>query len=183
VVTENATDNVDVFRVSPNGRLSDIVVNGTPGTQPFAAVFAPNGALIVAGTSNTVSSYWVQWNQTLSSITSALPSDGMATCWDLVTPNGRIAYAINAGTSNIAGFSIARNGSLAPIAATIVGSNPAGSTNLDTSISADGRFVYTLNAGTGAVGIFSVQSDGTLLNTGQVDGLPASAGLNGLAAY
>src|SRR5262249_40034905 len=68
VVTENATDNVDVFRVLPNGTLSGIAINATPGVQPFAAVFAPNGALIVAGTSSTVSSYWVQWNQTLSTI-------------------------------------------------------------------------------------------------------------------
>jgi 6-phosphogluconolactonase len=183
VVTENATDNVDVFRVFPNGTLSAISVNATPGAQPFAAVFAPNGALIIAGTSSTVSSYWVQWNQTLTPITSALPSEGTATCWDLVTPNGRIAYAINAGTSNIAGYSVARNGSLAPIGATIVGSNPTGSANLDTAISIDGKYVYTLNAGTGSIGIFSVQHDGSLLNIGEVDGLSASAGLNGLAAY
>lgn len=183
VVTENATNNVDVFRVLPNGTLSDVVVNATPDAQPFAAVFAPNGALIVAGTSNTASSYWLQWNQTLSTITSALPTGGTAACWDLVTPNGRIVYVINAGTSNIAGFNLAHDGSLVPIGATIVGSNPTGSTNLDTAISADGKFVYTLNAGTGAIGIFSVQSDGSLLNSSQVEGLPASAGLNGLAAY
>ena len=183
VVTENATNNVDVYHVLPNGTLSDAVVNATPGAGPFAAVFAPNGALIVAGTSSTVSSYWVQWNQTLTTITNALPSDGTATCWDLVTPDGRIAYVINAGTSNIAGYTVAHNGSLAPIGATIVGINPDGSANLDTAISADGRFVYTLNAGTGAIGIFSVQNDGSLLSDGQVSGLPASAGLNGIAAF
>ncbi len=31
--------------------------------------------------------------------------------------------------------------------------------------------------------IFSFLSDGILLNDGQVEGLPASAGLNGLAAF
>jgi 6-phosphogluconolactonase len=183
VVTENATNNVDVFRVRPNGSLSEVVSNSIPGAAPFAAVFAPNGTLIVAGTANTVSSFEVQWDQTIRAITSSLPSDGQATCWDVVTPNGRVVYAINAGTSNLAGFNIAHDGSLTPIGATIVGSNPTGSTNLDTAISQDGRFVYTLNAGTGTIGIFSVQSDGTLLNDGQVEGLPASAGLNGLAAF
>jgi len=154
-----------------------------PGAAPFAAVFAPNGALIVAGTANTISSYWVQSNQTISAITSALPTDGQATCWDVVTPNGRIVYAINANTSNIAGFDIAHDGSLTPIDATLVGSNPTGSANLDTAISNNGKFVYTLNAATGSIGIFSLQSDGTLLNNGQAEGLPASAGLNGIAAF
>lgn len=183
VVTENATNNIDVFRVRPNGTLSEVVANSVPGALPFAALFAPNGALVVAGTANTVSSFNVQWNQTIQLIASALPSDGMATCWSVISPNGAVVYAINAGTSNIAGFDIAHNGSLTPIGSTIVGSNPTGSTNLDSGISADGRFVYTLNAGTGSVGIFAVQSDGSLTSAGQVDGLPASAGLNGLAAY
>jgi len=183
VVTENATNNIDVFRVLPNGSLSGVVSNSTPGAQPFAAVFTPNGSLIVAGTSNTISSFEVQWDQTIRTISPALPTDGQATCWDVVTPNGRVVYAVSAGTSNLAGFDIAHDGSLSPIGATIVGSNPTGSTNLDTAISQDGRFVYTLNASTGAIGIFSVQSDGTLLNDGQIEGLPASAGLNGLAAF
>ena len=183
VVTENAANNVDVFRVRPNGSLSEVVANSTPGAAPFAAVFAPNGTLIVAGTANTISSFDVHWDQTIHPITSALPTDGQATCWDVVTPNGRIVYAINANTSNIAGFDIARDGSLTPIGATLVGANPAGSANLDSAISQDGHFVYTLNAATGAIGIFSVQNDGTLLSDGQVGGLPASAGLNGLAAF
>lgn len=183
VVTENTTNNVDIFRVHPDGRLSDVVANSTPGAAPFAAVFAPNGALIVAGTANTISSFAVQPNQTISTITDALPTDGQATCWDVVAPNGRIVYAINANTSNLAGFNIARDGSLTPIGATIVGSNPTGSANLDTAVSDNGKFVYTLNAATGSIGIFSVQSDGTLLNDGDVSGLPASAGLNGIAAF
>jgi 6-phosphogluconolactonase len=182
-VVESSTNNVDLFRVFPNGTLSDLVANPTPGASPFAALFAPNGTLIVAGTANTISSFRVNWNQTIDPITESLPTDGKATCWSVITPNGRIIYAINAGTSNIAGYTISRTGVLTPIGATIVGSNPDGSTNLDTGISEDGKYVYTLNAGTGSVGIFSVQSDGTLLNIGQVTGLPAAAGLNGLAAF
>ncbi|HEY2467007.1 MAG TPA: beta-propeller fold lactonase family protein [Terracidiphilus sp.] len=182
-VTEHATNNIDIFRVHPNGTLSDAVTNSVPGSQPFAALFAPNGALIVAGTANTISSFNVQWNQTIQTITNALPTEGMATCWDIITPNGAVVYAINANSSNIAGFNIAHNGSLTPVDGTIVGSNPAGSANLDTAISADGKFVYTLNAGTGSIGVFAVQSDGSLTSDGQLGGLAASSGLNGLAAY
>jgi 6-phosphogluconolactonase (cycloisomerase 2 family) len=182
-VVESSTNKVDLFHVFANGTLSDLVANSTPEPSPFAALFAPNGTLIVAGTANTISSFHVNWNGTVDTITPSLPTDGTATCWSVITPNGRIVYAISAGTSNIAGYTISHTGALTPIGATIVGNNPDGSTNLDTAITRNGKFVYTLNAGTGAIGTFSVQSDGTLLSLGQVTGLPASAGLNGLAAF
>jgi 6-phosphogluconolactonase len=75
------------------------------------------------------------------------------------------------------------NGSLTQMGNAIVSSNPDNSTNLDIGVSSDGRFLYTLNAATGSIGMFSVQSDGGLVKFGQFDGLPASAGLNGIAAY
>jgi 6-phosphogluconolactonase (cycloisomerase 2 family) len=183
VVTESATNNIDVFRVRPNGTLGPIAVSASAGAMPFAALFAPNGALIVANASNTISSYKLEWNQTLDVVSDALPTLGMATCWDVILPNGRAVYTANAGTSNLSGFTISHNGALTAIGATIVGTNPAGSANLDTAVSANGKFVYTLNAGTGAVGEFAVESDGGLTHVGEVDGLPASAGLNGIAAY
>ena len=183
VVTETATNNIDVFRVRPNGTLSGIVVNPSSGATPFAAVFAPNGALIVGNASNTISSYRLDWNQTLSVISDALPTLGQATCWDVIARGGRVVYTANAGTSNLSGFAIARDGSLAAIDATIVGVNPSGSTNIDTAAGANGRFVYTLNTAAGAIGIFAAESDGSLERLGEVDGLAASAGMNGIAAY
>lgn len=183
VVTETATNNIDVFRVLPNGTLSEIVANPSAGATPFAAVFAADGALIVGNASNSISSYRLEWNQTLNVISDALPTLGQATCWDAIAEGGRAIYTANAGTSNLSGFAIARDGSLSAIGSTIVGINPGGSTNIDTAAAANGRFVYTLNTAAGAVGIFSVESDGTLLRLGEVDGLPASAGMNGIAAY
>ena len=182
VVAESATNNLDVFRVRDNGTLSGIVTNASAGATPFAAVFAPNGALIVGNVSNTISSYRLDWNQTLNTISDALPTLGQATCWDVVT-RGRYVYTANANTSNLSGFAIARDGSLSAIGATIVGVNPSGSANIDTTASGDGRFVYTLNTAAGSIGIFSVDSDGSLQRLGEVDGLPAASGLNGIAAY
>ncbi len=182
VVTEKATNNIDVFRVRENGTLSGIVVNPSSAASPFAAVFAPNGTLIVGNVSNTVSSYRLDWNQTLDVITDSLPTLGKATCWDVVA-RGRYVYTDNAGSGNVSGFTVARDGSLAPIDATIVGVLPSGSSNLDMAVSANGRYLYTLNGGAGTIGIFAVESDGSLQLTSEVDGLPASAGLNGIAAY
>lgn len=183
VVAESATNNLDVFRVLPGGRLSDISVNPSAGAVPFALEFAPNGALLSGNASNDISSYWVQWNQKLTVVTSELPTEGMATCWTVVLANGSFVYTSNAGDSTISGFSIGRNGSLTPVGATVVASNPSGSTNLDITASADGKYVYTLNGGTGMIGIFGVGNDGSLANLGTTGNLGASSGLNGIAAF
>ena len=189
-VTERATNNIDVFSVSPDGTLSPIVVNSAAAPGSFSLVFARNGAAIVsetgpAGGSNasTISSYALGANGTLLPITTGVPTLGNANCWNVVTPNGRFVYASNAGSSSIAGFSIAPNGLLAPIASVIVGTNPPGSTNLDLAVTSDGKFLYSLNSGTGAIGVFAIQPDGTLENRGRVDGLASNAGMNGIAAF
>jgi 6-phosphogluconolactonase (cycloisomerase 2 family) len=64
----------------------------------------------------------------------------------------------------------------------VVGTNPPGSANLDIAVSADGHFLYSLNAASGAVGVFAINSDGSLVSLGVRGGLPAAAGLNGIAA-
>jgi 6-phosphogluconolactonase len=188
-VTERATNNIDVFRVQADGTLSPIVVNagGAPGV--FAARFAPDGALLdsetgPAGGSNasTISSYAVAANGTLTPISLGVPTLGNANCWNAITPNGKFAYVSNAGSSTISGFAIGVNGALTPVGATVVSTNPAGSTNLDITISADGKFLYSLNSGTGTIGVFAIQPDGTLNNVTEVGGLPKAAGFNGIAA-
>jgi 6-phosphogluconolactonase (cycloisomerase 2 family) len=188
VATERATNSIDVFRVQPDGRLSSITVNPGVGTGTFSAVFAPNGALLVSETggpgpnASTISSYAVASDGKLVPITAALPTLGAANCWNVVTPDGRFVYASNAGTSSISGFEIGRNGALTPLPGTVVATNPAGSTNLDIAVSADGDYLYSLNAASGAIGIFKVEVDGHLTNFGTLRGLPAGAGLNGIAA-
>lgn len=183
VVAESATNKIDTFRVLPNGTLTALTSSDSEGGVPFAALFAPNGVLTVANASNTISSYKVNWNQSLDTISAALPTDGMATCWSVILPNGRVIYTANAATSNLSGYRIGWNGELTPIGDTIVGANPAGSVNLDIAVSQDGRFLYTLNGGTGTIGVFAVQRDGSLENQAEVEGLPATAGINGIAAY
>jgi len=190
LVSERATNNIDVFSVRPDGTLASIVVNSdlTPGT--FALTFARNGAALVsetgpAGASNssTVSSYSVLANGTLSAISTGVPTLGNANCWNVVTPNGHWAYVSNAGSSTIAGFSIDTNGALTPIGPTVVGINPSGSGNLDIAVSSDGKFLYSLNSGNGTIGVFGIQEDGTLLNLGQAEAISARAGFNGIAAF
>ncbi len=187
-VTERATNSIDIFRVQADGRLSAITVNPAVASGTFAAVFSRSGALLVSETgtdepnSSTISSYAVRSDGKLMPISAAIPTLGAANCWNVVTPDGRFVYASNAGTSSIAGFRIARNGALTALPGTVVGLNPPGSTNLDITISADGEYLYSLNAASGSIGVFRIEHDGRLTNYGVLDGLPAAAGLNGIAA-
>jgi 6-phosphogluconolactonase (cycloisomerase 2 family) len=188
LVTERATNKVDVFSVLSDGRLSDIVVNASAGPGAFAVTFSNNIAIVAetgsgAPNGSAMSSYSVSSNGTLVPISVSVPTLGNANCWNVVTPGGHFVYASNAGSSSIAGFQIGSSGTLTALPGTVVGLNPSGSTNLDITITADGAYLYSLNAASGAIGIFAIRStDGTLTNLGTVGGLPAGAGLNGIAA-
>jgi 6-phosphogluconolactonase len=189
IVIESATNKIDVFHVFPNGTLSDPVVNDSAGVVPFAAVFAPGGALIVGNVTNlntvsaTISSYQLNSNGSLHVVSNALPTNAQATCWDVIARSGRSVYTSNPLSSTLSGFNIAPNGELTPIGDAVVGQNPSGSANIDIAASDDGRYLYTLNGATGTISVFTVQEDGGLVSLGQQDGLPASAGINGIAAY
>lgn len=188
VVTERLANKIDAFRIKPDGTLTPIVVSDSPAAGTFSATFAPEGNLIVsetgvAGVANgsAISSYSIRPDGTLSAISQSLPTLGAANCWNAITPNGKWVYVSNAGSGTISGFAIAQNGTLTPIGATVVGTNPEGSTNLDIGVSGNGKFVYTLNSGTGTIGIFGIEKDGTLTSLAEASGLPASAGFNGIA--
>jgi len=190
LVTERATNNIDVFRVQPNGTLSAIAVSKDTEPGTFAVTFAKNGAALVSETgpsggsnASTVSSYTVLPNLTLSSISTGIPTLGNANCWNAVTPNGQFVYVSNAGSSTISGFLIATSGALTPIGSTVVGINPTGSVNLDIAVTADSKFLYSLNSGSGTIGIFAIQEDGTLINVGEASDIAANAGFNGIAAF
>ena len=189
VVTERLTNNVDVFRVQEDGTLSPIVINQDAAPGTFAVTFASDGSALVvetgpAGAQNgsTISSYGVQEDGTLYPISVGIPTLGAATCWSVITPDGRFVYTANAGTSTISGFAINGSGNLTPLPDTVQGKNPTGSANIDMTISSDGKFLYTLNTGIGTIGIFVIRKDGGLRYLGSIGGLPAKAGLNGIAA-
>jgi len=188
-VTEKASNKIDVFPVQSNGTLGAIVTAPSVGPGLFSLAFAPNGTVITTetgapGTPNdsATSSYTINSDGTLSVVSASLPTLGGANCWNEVTPDGRFVYFSNAGSANIAGFSIASNGALTALTGTIVGSNPAGATNVDLAISKDGKYLYSLNSGNGTVGIFAIQHDGTLKSVAPASGLTATAGFNGIAA-
>jgi 6-phosphogluconolactonase (cycloisomerase 2 family) len=188
-VTERLANNIDTFQIKADGTLAPIVVNPSPAPGAFSANFAPDGKLLVSETgpagavnASAISSYSVQSNGTLAAVSQSIPTFGGANCWNAITPDGKRVYISNAGSSTISGFAIGKGGALTPIGATVVGSNPQGSGNLDIAVSGDGNYVYTLNSAGGTIGVFAIQHDGTLDNLGEIRGVQKSAGFNGIAA-
>jgi 6-phosphogluconolactonase (cycloisomerase 2 family) len=189
IVTEKATNNLDVFKVLSDGTLSQATITKSVGPGAFSAGFTRNDVVLVSETgaggpnSSAISSYAVQSNGTLTPISSSVPTLGSANCWNAVTADGRFVYVSNAGSGSISGFAIGGDGSLTPLPGTVLALNPTGSSNIDITVSSDGKFLYSLNAGTGAVGIFAIQpTNGTLTDLGTAGSLAAAAGLNGIAA-
>src|SRR5882724_9525870 len=189
LVTEKLNNRIDAFHVQLDGTLGPIVVTAAVGPGTFAVVFAPNGAALVSETgpaggnnASAISSYAALPNGILSPISASVPTQGAATCWQAVTPDGRFVYTSNSATSTISGFAIGTDGALPPLPGTVAATLPSRSTNLDTAISSDGKFLYTLDSGTGLVSIFGINGDGSLTSLGDAGGLSASAGFNGIAA-
>jgi len=189
IVTEKATNNLDVFKVLSDGSLSQATITKSVGPGAFSAGFTRNDVAVVSETGpggpnlSAISSYSVHTNGTLTPISSSVPTLGSANCWNVVTPDGRFVYVSNAGSGSVSGFAIGSGGTLTPLPGTVLALNPTGSSNIDITISADGKFLYTLNAGTGAVGMFAIQpTNGALTDLGTAGSLPAASGLNGIAA-
>jgi 6-phosphogluconolactonase len=187
LAVEKTKNTIDVFGVVPDGTLSAIKVSPSVGPGAFAAIGVANDTVVVSetgsgGNTSAISSYTVQPDGTLTTLSASVPTLGAANCWNAITPDDRFVYVSNAGSSTISGFAVGSAGTLTALPGTVVGTNPAGSGNLDIAISADGKFLYTLNSAGGSLGVFAINTDGSLTNLGAVGGLPAGSSLNGIAA-
>ncbi len=190
VVTERLTNNLDTFPIFSDGTLGPIQTLASPVPGVFAAQFDPEGQLILFGDWPGNRNEWIndlilrdQWDRSAGAHTrESLSTFGSANCWNAVTPDGKFAYASNAVSSTISGFSIGQGGALTPVGATVVATQPQGSTNLDIAISGDGKYLYSLNSMVGTIGVFLINADGSLTSETEISGLPVNVGFNGIAA-
>ncbi|HEY4357779.1 MAG TPA: beta-propeller fold lactonase family protein [Acidobacteriaceae bacterium] len=189
IVIEKASNSIDLFPIHTDGTLGPVVNNKSVTPGVFATVFTSNGQLIISenqpnsgGDTSSISSYTINSNGSLTAVSHSLPTFGNGNCWNVVTPNGKWVYVENSATSTVAGFAISSSGALSPIANTILSTLPNGTTNLDVTTSADGKYVFNLLSGAGAIGVYTINSNGTLNQLGDIEGLPKTAGFNGIAA-
>lgn len=188
-VIEKASNSIDLFPIHPDGTLGTVTNNKSVTAGVFATAFTPNGQLIISENqpndgsfTSSISSYTINANGTIAAVSQSLPTFGNGNCWNVITPNGKWVYAENSATSTVAGFAISPSGALTPIANTILNTLPSGTVNLDVTTSVDGKYLFNLLSGAGAIGVYTINSDGTLNQLGDVEGLPKTAGFNGIAA-
>ena len=157
------------------------------GATPFGFSFGKRDQVFVseafggAVDASAASSYRVDANGSLTTISASVGTTETAACWLIVTPSGRFAYVTNTGSGSISGYAIDVDGKLALLnqdgrtALTGAGSSP-----IDLAFTPSGQFLYSLNGGTSTISAFLTLADGSLVPLGTIGGLPPRT--NGLAA-
>jgi DNA-binding beta-propeller fold protein YncE len=176
IVTTKANGNdIDVFAVGPDGRLSPSpVVNPEPGTVPFAIAFDPAGHLVIADAgTNALSVFALSQDGTLTELDS-VGTGQSATCW--VTADGGLEFASNAGSATVSGFAVNAGGRL-----TLIGQTATDPGTVDSAVTPGGRFLYVQTGGDGIVDEFAVGSGGALTEIGHV-AVAGAAGGEGIVA-
>jgi 6-phosphogluconolactonase (cycloisomerase 2 family) len=175
VTTKENGNDVDVFGVRPDGRLTTTaVVNSEPGTVPFAITFDLAGHLVIADAgTNALTTYSLRPDGTVTALDS-VGTGQAATCW--VARDGANLFASNAGSANISGYSVAGDGTL-----NLLGQTSTDPGTVDAAVTPDGRFLYVQAGGPGAVDEFAVGPDGSLSQLGSVT-VAGAAGGEGIAA-
>ena len=162
VTTKDNGNDIDVFGVHPDGRLSrQPVVNPEPGTVPFAITFDPAGHLVIADAgTNALSTFALGPDGTVT-LLDAVGTGQSATCW--VAPDGSLLFASNAGSATISGYSSGAGGAL-----TLLGQTPTDPGTVDAAVTPGGHFVYVQTGGNGVVDEFAVGPGGSLAEVGHV---------------
>jgi 6-phosphogluconolactonase (cycloisomerase 2 family) len=175
VTTKATTNDVDVFAVHGDGRLSaSPTVNSLPGDVPFAVAFDQAGHVAVAEAGpNAIATFTLSRGGTLTQLDAA-DTGQMATCW--VVRAGRYLYTSNAGSGSVSGYSTSRSGQL-----TALGNTTTAAGTVDAASAAGGRFVYVQTGKAGIVDEFAVRAGGALTPIGSVT-VPGGAGGEGIAA-
>lgn len=186
VVTEKATSRIVTFPVDQYGLPGSIQVYPSSGMTPFGFAFGKRDQLFVseafggAPDASALSSYSVDEDGAVQTISPSVGTTETAACWVAVTPNGRFVYTTNTGSGSVSGYAIDFDGSIQLLNEGRSGLTGDGSAPADLVITDNGRFLYTRNGGTNTLGIFQIRHDGGLVPLRFVAGLPAGA--SGLAA-
>ncbi len=180
VVTEKATNTIDVLPVGARGVAGPAVSNASTGVTPFGFAIDRRNNVIVSNANggapgaSSVSSYQLTGSAGLAPVSSAVATTQTAACWIALSENQKFAYATNAGSGTITSYSLARNGALTllqPVAA------QPGAGAVDMAV-VDGA-LFALANGPHSISAYGIGGDGSLTAAGSVT-IPA--GVAGLAA-
>lgn len=177
VVTEKSTNMIDTYTVDEDGVAYGPTKHASNGQVPFGFAFDKRGHLIVSeAAASALSSYTVNDDGNLQTISGSVLDSQGAACWVVVTKNGKFAYTNNAHSGTISSYTISKTGALS-LLEPVAGSPGAG--NIDLALSKNSRFLYSLNSGGNTIAGFLVKANGELT---PIDTVSVAIGANGLAA-
>ena len=188
IVTEKASNTINLFSVNFDGSLNSGTPQTISGTTPSGFAVGDRGRIFVSeATSNTtnagaISSFEFNSVGGLQPISTSLPTLQTGPNSLVLTNNGQLGFVGNSTSGTISGFRVASDGSISLLQPNGISANTGnGSSPIEMAVSSDSRFLFTLNSGTNQLSGFDISSNGTLgpLNPA-INGLPS--GLNGLAA-
>lgn len=186
VVTDKAGNRINTYTIDDDGLPSDPIDNASNGMTPFGFAFNNAGTLVVseafggAPNQSAASSYEATDDGTLDVISGSVANSQTASCWVVITKNGKFAFVSNTGSGTISSYRLnAENGSLSLLnaAAANIG---MGSAPIDMALSVDGKILFVLVAGTQSVASYRIKSNGGLTPIDTAGGLPLGA--QGIAA-
>lgn len=117
VVTEKATNIIDVFALDDDGLIVSHQTQPSEGQTPFGFAFGRRNQLFVSKPRRVrpalVACLPTSCYRTVVSTQSrAPPTTGTATCWVVTSNDGRFAYVTNTGSANLSAFNIAFDGDI-----------------------------------------------------------------------
>ena len=176
LLTESATNQIDIFPIGDNGVAGSPVSQASAGGSPFGIRFGHRGVVVISEAAGSASSYQLG-DLTLTVISGAVVNTQKASCWISLTRSGRYAYLSNTGSGTLSSYVVGPDGQLT-LAKAIAGSE-AGSAPIDSALSRDSRFLYVDDSARGGVLLFRVDG-ASLIPIGNISSLPTS--IQGIAA-
>jgi 6-phosphogluconolactonase (cycloisomerase 2 family) len=161
--------------------VGPLVSTATPGAGPFSFDVTRHGTILVAeAASASVSAFDPPSGAAPLLVTASAVGTGQAaTCWIIVHDNG-FAYVANTASNTLSRYRFTRTGRLELEQA--VAAN-TGTAPTDLTFANGGGFIYSLDAASGEISGFSIDFEsGALTPVETQGGLPASAGIQGIAA-
>lgn len=182
IVTHAGGQELLVAELDDNGvPAGPVVATKTPGAGTFSFGVTPFGTLLVAeAASASVSAFDPPVRtEPLVATASAVGTGQAASCWIIVGDNG-FAFVANTGSATLSRYRYTRTGRLEldqAVAAT------TGAAPTDLTFANGGSFIYSLDAASGEISGFAIDAgDGTLKAVETQRGLPAQAGIQGIAS-
>jgi 6-phosphogluconolactonase len=178
VVTEKATNLLDVYVVNRHGVASGPTSYPSSGLTPYGFAFAGGRNVVVSEAHQpAVSSYALSRSGSLKVVSASISDLGSAPCWVAVTGDQRTAFISNTGSDTISSFAVGAGGSITLLRAVAA---PTDAGPAYSAIAGGSHFFYVFAGGVGEIQAYEIGPHGTLSWVQTVGGL--STGSEGLVA-